>query len=80
MKITVEIPETDLRDICRLTGIPKKGPAIRQLVDDALQLARRKEIAQKFVTGEWGVELVGHEETKGADRAAARTRSAAWRG
>ena len=79
MKITVELPENDLHDICRLTGISKKGPAIRHLVDEALQLARRKEIAQKFVSGEWGVELSGYEESKAGGRTAARNRSAAWR-
>ena len=31
MKITVELPEAELRAICELTGIRKKGPAIRKL-------------------------------------------------
>jgi hypothetical protein len=79
MKITVDLPESDLRDICRITGITKKGPAIRQLVEAALQLEHRKEIAGKFVSGEWGTELTGFEAAKVADKAEAANHSTAWR-
>lgn len=70
MKITVEISESDLREICKSTGERKKGPAIRKFVADALQLKRRAQIAQKFVSGEWGVELKGFEEGQAAEREA----------
>ena len=79
MKITVDLPEKDLRDICRLTGIPKKGPAIRQLVASALLMERRKEISGKFMSGKWGAELSGYEETKAADKQKALTQADAWR-
>ncbi len=79
MKITVEIPEKDLRDICRVTGISKKGPAIRKLVGDALMLERRKELSEKFLTGEWGTDLAGYEDARAASRLEARTLSEAWR-
>ena len=79
MKITVDLPDEDLRDICRITGLKKKGPAIRKLVEDALQLERRKEISQKFVSGEWGVELDGHEQSKAAERQKTQARDDAWR-
>jgi hypothetical protein len=79
MKITVEIPENELREICRITGISKKGPAIRQLLDTALQLARRKELSEKFVSGEWGTELSGFEAARSSDKSAAQTRSESWR-
>ena len=32
MKITVELPENELAEICEITGISKKGPAIRKLL------------------------------------------------
>jgi hypothetical protein len=70
MKITVELSESDLREICKFTGERKKGPAIRKFVADALQLKRRAQIAQKFISGEWGVELKGFEEGQAAERAA----------
>ncbi len=41
MKITVDLPETDLVEICEITGISKKGPAIRRLLADTLQAQRR---------------------------------------
>ena len=79
MKITVEIADSDLREICQVTGERKKGPAIRKFVADALQLKRRARIAQKFVSGEWGVELKGFEEAQLADRRAAERADSSWR-
>ncbi len=61
MKITVDISDSDIREVCLVTGEKKKGPAIRKLVADALMLKRREKLAQKFIDGEWGVELNGFE-------------------
>lgn len=72
MKITVELSESDLKEICRVTGEKKKGPAIRKLVADALMVKRREKLAQKFIDGEWGVELKGFEAAQIAEREAAR--------
>jgi hypothetical protein len=80
MKVTVELSDTELEDICRITGERKKGPAIRKLVVDALMMKRRAEIADKFISGTWGVELAGIEASRTADRATARKREAKWRG
>jgi len=71
MKITVEITDSELREICQVTGERKKGPAIRKLVADALQMKRRERFVKKFLSGEWGVELKGFEEAQLADRQAA---------
>ena len=71
MKITVEIAESEVREICQFTGERKKGPAIRKLVTDALQMKRRERMAQKFISGEWGVELEGYEDARSAEREAA---------
>jgi hypothetical protein len=70
MKITVEIPDSEIKEICRMTGENKKGPAIRKLVTDALMLKRRESLAKKFIDGEWGVELKGFEAGQAADRQA----------
>jgi len=79
MKITVEIPDSDIKEICRLTGESKKGPAIRKLVMDALLLKRREKLAQKFITSEWGVELKGYEEAQIADQLAGSQGEERWR-
>ena len=57
MKSTGDISDAEIKEICRLTGERKKGPAIRKLVTDALMLKRRQQLAQKFISGEWGTEL-----------------------
>ena len=64
MKITVELPENELQEICEITGIRKKGPAIRKLVEDSLMMERRKRIARKFMDGSYSAELSGLEEAK----------------
>ncbi|MGD0389229.1 MAG: hypothetical protein ABSC42_09765 [Tepidisphaeraceae bacterium] len=79
MKVTVELSDIDLKDVCRLTGERKKGPAIRKLVVDALMMRRREETARRFISGEWGVELPAFEASRAADRKAAKKRAAAWR-
>jgi hypothetical protein len=68
MRITVELPDSEIKEICRITGESKKGPAIRKLVADALMLKRRQALMQKFISGEWGVELKGFEEARAAER------------
>jgi hypothetical protein len=67
MKITVEIPYSDVKEICQVTGEKKKGPAIRKLVAETLRLKRREILALKFINGEWGVELKGFEAVQAAD-------------
>lgn len=62
-----------------MTGEKKKGPAIRRLVADALLLKRREELAQKFIAGEWGVELKGFEEGQAQDSGADRASGKRWR-
>ena len=79
MKITVEFPDSEIQEVCRVTGERKKGPAIRKLVTEALFIKRREEIAQKFISGEWGTELAGFESERAADREKAKKRSTQWR-
>jgi hypothetical protein len=68
MKITVDISETDLREIQRHSGEKKKGPAIQKFITDKLRLARRREICRRFVSGEWSAELPPIEKLR-KDRA-----------
>lgn len=79
MKVTVELSENELDEVCRFTGESKKGPAIRRLVVDALMMKRREEIVGKFITGKWGVKLSGFEKARSSDRKAAKKRDAQWR-
>ena len=46
---------------------------------DKAMLKRRREIAKKFISGEWGVELDGYEAGRAADRRSARERASRWR-
>jgi hypothetical protein len=41
MKVTVELSDAEMSEILELTGERKKGPAIRRLMEEALQQHRR---------------------------------------
>ena len=47
MKVTVELSDQEMTEILELTGERKKGPAIRRLMEEALQQRRRAQIAQR---------------------------------
>jgi hypothetical protein len=79
MKITVELPDNELREICEITGIRKKGPAIRKLVEDSLMIERRRRIARKFMEGAYSAELSGFETAKKAELESSQTLSELWR-
>ena len=68
MKITVEISESDLREIQQHSGKKKKGPAIQKFIADKLRLARRREISRKFLSGEWSVDLPSIEKLRKRSR------------
>ena len=57
MRITVEISDSEMKEIQRLAGERKKGPAIKKLALEALQLKKRAQLSEKFVRREWSVEL-----------------------
>jgi hypothetical protein len=80
MKISVELSDSELKEICYMTGEIKKGPAIRKLVVDALMLKRRQDMAAAFISGKIGLELKGFEAGRAIDRKTARKRSSKWRG
>lgn len=68
MKVTVELSDQEMTEILELTGERKKGPAIRRLMEEALQQRRRAQIAQRFLSGEWGVELEAYEADQERER------------
>ena len=68
MKVTVELSDQEMAEVLELTGERKKGPAIRRLMEEALQQRRRAQIAQKFLSGEWGVELDTYEADQERER------------
>ena len=80
MKITVDLPDSEVNEICDFTGEKKKGPAIRKMVTDALMMKRREMLSQKFISGEWGVDLATFEQGKSQDRQAGKKRDQKWRG
>lgn len=67
MKITVDIPDKDLKDIMRFTGEKKKGPAIVKLVADTLMLKRRRELSDEVMSGKFRVEFPHWEEMQKLD-------------
>jgi hypothetical protein len=67
-KVTVELSDSEMAEVLELTGERKKGPAIRRLMEEALRQRRRAQIAQKFISGEWGVELETYEVDRERER------------
>ena len=68
MKVTVELSDTEMAEILDFTGERKKGPAIRRLMEEALQQHSRAQIAQRFLSGEWGVQLESYEADQERER------------
>ena len=59
-----------------LTELARAGPGGPVPI---AELARRREMTEKFVSGEWGVELAGYEEGRTTDRRKEGERAQAWR-
>jgi len=64
-----------LKEVCRFTRLKKKGPAIRKMVVNALEIERRKALFEPIVSGKWGAELKGFEEGRARDRKKSRERA-----
>lgn len=59
MKITVEVSDSELREIRALTRERKKGPAIRKLLAEAIRLKTRHALSDRIMAGEAGLDLPG---------------------
>jgi hypothetical protein len=68
MTVTVERSDQEIAEVLELTGERKKGPAMRRLKEESLQQRRRAQIAQRFLSGEWGVELETYEADQERER------------
>lgn len=64
MKVTVEIKPQDLKDVMRLSGEKSRAAALQKFLSNSLQLSRRREVLDKFLTGEWGTEGATGAEKK----------------
>lgn len=68
MKITVDLPEKDLKDIMRYSGVRKKGPAIAKFLALELMLKRRRELSDEVMSGKVRLEFPHHETAQELDR------------
>ena len=68
VKITIDLPDVDIQEICLFTKEKNKSQAIHKLVAHALMMQRREAIAQKFISGEWSAELSTFEAAQAKDR------------
>ncbi len=67
MKITVEISEKELIEIQLYSGEKRKGPAVRKLALESLQLKKRRAMSDKIMSGEWNIDFpasVGKQEDR----------------
>lgn len=67
MKVTVDLPDKDVKDVMRFTGEKKKGPAIAKLVATELMMRRRRELANDVLSGKFRVDFSAWEETQNLD-------------
>lgn len=70
MKITVDVPEKDLKDILKFSKERKKGPAISKFLNAALMLRRREEFCNQVMAGTIRVDFPEWEATRVAERKA----------
>ena len=68
MKITVDIPDKDLKDIMRFSGEKKKGPAIAKFLASELMLRRRRELSDEVMSGKQRFDFPHYEAMQKLDR------------
>lgn len=71
MKVTVEVPDKDLKDIMRFSGEKKKGPAIAKFIASGLMLRRRRELSDEVISGKLRFEFPNYEALQELDRISA---------
>ena len=70
---------SDLNDaVADLLRLGLARATASQSAPDESMLEHRRALTQKFVSGEWGVELNGYEEARAVDRRKAAERAKAW--
>ena len=68
MKISVELSDSELKEVCRFTGLKKKGPAIRKLVVERLMMEKRRAFVDEVLAGKFSADLTAVEEARAKDR------------
>lgn len=56
MKISVEFSEKELKDIAKFSSQSKKGPAIREIVLEALRRKKIRQMTEEVLSGKWGID------------------------
>ena len=92
MTTTLDLPEDLLEEVRRRASregrklddavadlLRKALAGSGQLAVDAAMLEARRQIAEKFISGEWGTELSGFEAARKADRQRANDSDRTWR-
>jgi hypothetical protein len=64
MKVAVEVPEREMREMLRYSGEKLKGPAILRLALNELQYRKRLAMNRKFHSGRWSAELPAIEQLR----------------
>ncbi len=68
MKAITKVSATAITNVQPRTGKVARGRTNLKLASDAMMFKRREQLARKFISGEWGVELAGFETTQAEDR------------
>jgi plasmid stability protein len=71
--------DVTVTDLLRKALADQPCEGVAGVADKQSLSERRREVAQKFISGEWGTELAGFEEGRAAERESARVRSEIWR-
>ena len=64
MKVTIDVPERELRDILKYSGEKLKGAAVLRLALNELNYRKRVAMNNKFHSGEWSLDLPTLEELR----------------
>jgi hypothetical protein len=64
MKVTVEIPEREMREMLRYSGERLRASAILRLALNELNYRKRVAMNRKFHSGQWSAELPAIEELR----------------
>jgi hypothetical protein len=65
MKVTVEVPDKDMREILKYSGEKLRGRAVLRLALNELMYRKRAAMNARFHSGEWSVDLPPVDEIRG---------------
>lgn len=65
MRITVDIEDTDLAELLKLTGEKKKSSAVNKVVVDYLNRRKAKEFGRLLREGDFDIDFTNEEVERG---------------